>query len=409
MYIAALSALACLFLAMSAFFSASETAIFSIPRERVEGFKTHGARNMRLIYELLMDGRRTLLLLLLANLFVNITLAGIVNSLMSAAMRRTETVWSFAAATALIVAFGEVLPKNAALRKNESIAAFAAPILSVLMKLLSPLLGAALKINGFLLARIAPRFKENDPFITIDELKTAVHGSFNQGVISRSEEGVITNLLDRGALPVKRVMAHRTRLPMLPHYATAAEALSELAARNMPFALITRGQRNPQVTGIVTLHDLLKAPPAQRCRQLAAPPQWVPETVAAADLVSFMFAEGLQTVCVVDESGGLSGALSLRDAAEKVISEKNSRAAQGKGNGGNARLFNGLQEVDAMTGWLPECLAAGAKDARTLNGILTRYLGRIPKTGERFDIGGAVFYIMYSGETKIESVLVRKA
>jgi CBS domain containing-hemolysin-like protein len=408
MRIAALSALGLLFLAMSAFFSASETAIFSIPGERVENFKTSAARNMRLIRELLLDGRRTLLLLLLANLFVNITLAGIINSLITATVGKTETLWSFAAATALIVAFGEVLPKNAALKKNETVAAFAAPILSYMMKALSPLLGAAMKINGFLLARVAPRFRGDDPFITIDELKTAVHGSFAQGVISKSEEGVITNLLDRGALPAKRLMTHRTRLPLLPHYATATEALAEITARNMDFALIADGQRNPQITGVVTLHDLMKAPPGQRCRRLATPPRWAPETTAAADLVSFMFAEGLQSVCLVDESGDLSGALSLRDGAEKLISENPRRAPQGKGGNGNARLFNGLQEIDAMTGWLPECLAEQAKDARTLNGLLTRRLGRIPKTGERLDIGGTAFYIMYSGDTKIESVLIRK-
>jgi len=400
---AILSALCLLFMSMSAFFSASETAIFSIPRERIENFKTHGSRSKRLIYELLMDGQRTLLFILLANLFVNITLAGVVNSLMAAVLGRNAALWGFAAATASIIVFGEVLPKNAALRRNEGIAAFAAPILFYLMKLLSPLLNAALRVNGFFLARFAPRFRGDAPFITADELKSAVYSSFERGLISKSEQGVIANLLDKGAQPVKRIMTHRSRIPFLPHYSTAAEALSELSAHNQTFALITRGPRNPEVTGVVTVSDLLKAAPNDRCRQLAAPPRWAPETIAAADLISFMFAEKLNIVCLVDEFGGLSGALTLLDGMSKVVSATSKRPFRSPGN---ARVFTGLQEIDAITEWLPECLTAQAKDARTLNGLLTRRLGRIPKTGERFDIGNANFYIMYSSPTRIESILI---
>jgi len=388
---------------MSAFFSASETAIFSIPRERIETFKTHVTRSKRLIYELLMDGRRTLLFILLANLFVNITLAGAVNSLMAAVLGRDATLWGFAAATASIIVFGEVLPKNAALRRNEGIAAFASPILFYLMKLLSPLLNAALRVNGFFLALFAPRFRGNAPFITADELKSAVQSSFEKGVISKSEQGVITNLLDKGAQPAKRIMTHRSRIPFLPHYASAAEALSELSAHGRTFALVTRGPRNPEVTGIVTLSDLLKAAPNDRCRQLAAPPRWAPETIAAADLIGFMFAEKLNIVCLVDEFGGMSGALTLMDGLSKVMSAAPKRPSRSPGN---ARVFTGLQEIDAITEWLPESLTAQTKDARTLNGLLTRHLGRIPKTGERFDIGNSNFYIMYSGPTRIESILV---
>jgi CBS domain containing-hemolysin-like protein len=405
--IAILSALCLLFLTMSAFFSASETALFSIPRERIECFKTHETRSKRLIYELLIDGRRTLLFLLLANLFVNITLAGTVNTLVAALLGKSAALWGFAAATASIIVFGEVLPKNAALRRNEGLAAFASPILFYLMKLLSPPLNAAMRVNRFFLARFTPHFKDNDPFITISELKSAVQNSFERGVISKPEQGVITNLLDRGAQPVKRVMTHRSRIPLLPHYTTAADALGELAARKLPFALVTRGPRNPEITGVVTLTCLLRAVPGDRCRQLASPPHWAPETIATADLISFMSAENLDIICLVDEFGGLSGAITLMDGLSKVMSATPKPQPQ---TAGNTRMFKGLQELDAMTEeWLPERLTARTPDARTLNGLLTRYLGRIPKTGERFDIDGANFYIMYSGPTRIESVLIRRA
>jgi CBS domain containing-hemolysin-like protein len=401
-----LATLTAVFMVLSSFISASEMALFSIPRERIDAFKGHKSRSRRLIYTLLMNGQRTLQLILLMNVFVNITLAGAINSLTTAVLGRSAAIWSFAIATALIIAFGEVLPKVVAMRKNELIAALASPILYGIMRLLHPLLNVVQGVNRFFLARLSPHFEQNSPFITIEELKSAVRSSFEQGVVSKSEQGVITNLLDKGAQPVKRLMIHRSLLPLLPHYTTASDALAELSKRKQAFALITRGQRGHQIAGVVTLPELLRAPPSDRCRQLASPPQWAPETLAAADLISFMFAEKLRVVCILDEFGALSGAFSLEDGLSRVMNFRPERAAQIRGG---TRVFAGTQEIDAMAAeWLPECLIMRSGDARTLNGLLTRHLGRIPKTGERFEIDGRNFYIMYSAPNRIESVLIRR-
>jgi len=130
----------------------------------------------------------------------------------------------------------------------------------------------------------------------------------------------------------------------------------------------------------------------------------VPETLEAADLISFMFADKLSVVCTLDEFGGLSGVFSLSDGLNRIMNFQSERRAPT----GTLKVFPGLQEIEEIAEWLPESLLSAAPNARTLNGVLTRYLGRIPKTGERFDIGGKNFYIMYSGPSRIESVMIRK-
>jgi CBS domain containing-hemolysin-like protein len=399
------SALCLLFLLLSAFFSASETALFSIPRERIDKFQGHAARSRRLIYALLTDGQRTLLLLLLCNLFVNITLAGLINSLTTALLGRSAALWSFLAATAAIITFGEVLPKNIALHWNERIAAAAAPALHGMKTLAAPLLNLVQRLNQFFLTRLKVHLQQPSPFITIDELTSALRSSVEQGVISRAEQGVITNLLDKGAQPAKRFMTHRSQALFLPHYTTAADALAELARRGQTCALVTRGQRGQQVLGIALLPDLLRAAPTDRCRVIAKSPRWAPETLEAADLISFMFAEKLSVVCLLDEFGGLSGLFTLSDSLNRVMNFRRERAG---GESGSSKIFPGLQELDGMADWLPPGLADAAQNARTLNGAITRYLGRIPKTGERFDIGGWNIYIMYSEHNRIGSVLIGK-
>jgi len=401
-----LSALCVVFLMMSAFFSGSEIALFSIPRERLAAFEKHGKRSRRLIYSLLLDGQRTLLMLLMGNLFVNITLAGLVNSLVAALLDRKATFWSFLVTSVALIVVGEILPKNGALRWNERIAAGAAPIIYYMKIALSPVLNLIQGVSRFFLTIFKRYLKQPSPFITIDELKSAVYRSFEQGVISKSEQGVIAGLLDKGALPVKRFMIHRSKVPFLPHYTTVADAVKAMAESGQTFAFITRGPQSPQITGIVYLPQLLCAPRGDRCRKLAKSPQWVPESQETADLISFMFAEKLGVVCVLDEFGGTSGAFSLSEGLAKVMNFRGERAA--RTSGGNVRMFKGGQEIDGIMEWLPQSLVSAEPDVRTLNGLITRHLGRIPKTGENFDIDGRNIYIMYSGPSKIESVLIRK-
>ena len=401
-----LSALCVVFLTMSAFFSGAEIALFSIPRERLAAFEKDGKRSRRLIYSLLVDGQRTLLMLLLGNLFVNITLTGLVNSLVSGLLGRNATMWSFFVTAAALIVVGDVLPKNSALRWNEKIAVFASPIVYYMKAALSPLLDLIQNVSQFFLAIFKRYLKQPSPFITIDELKSAVYRSFERGVISKSEQGVIAGLLDRGALPVKRFMIHRSKIPFLPHYTTASDAVKAMADSGQTFALVTRGPRSAQVTGVVYLPQLLCAPPGDRCRKFARPPQWAPETLETAELISFMFAEKLGVACVIDEFGGTSGVFSLSEGLSRVMNFRGERPA--RGSGGSVRIFKGGQEVDGMAEWLPQSLASSQPDARTLNGLITRHLGRIPKTGEKFDIDGKNIYIMYSGPNKIETVLIRK-
>jgi CBS domain containing-hemolysin-like protein len=381
-------------------------ALFSIPRERIDTFREHKSRSRRLIYALLLDGQRTLLLILLCNLFVNLTLAGLINSLVAAIMGKRATFWSFMAATAVIIAFGEILPKNGAMRHNERIAAFAAPILYNLKILASPLLNLIKAINWYFMSIFKVHLRRPSPFITIDELQSAIRSSCERGVISESERGIISNLLDKGAQPVKRFMIHRSRIPFLPHYTTVSDALGALADAGRTFALVTRGSRGDQIMGIARLPELLAASPGERCRKFAKPPQWVPETLEAADLVSFMFAKNLGVVCVLDEFGGTSGAFSLSEGLSKIMAFRTEKTPE---NSSPAKIFSGMTEIEAMADWLPQSLVSANPDVRTLNGLLTRRLGRIPKSGENFDIGGQKFYIIYAGHNKIESVLVSKS
>lgn len=394
-----------IFMALSAFFSATETALFSIPRERIDSFKDNAAKSKKLIYSLLLDGQRTLLLLLLCNLFVNITLTGLINSAVISVVDRNATLISFGVATVMILLFGEIFPKTLALRFNVGIAGVAAPVLHSMIFILSPILNVVQRANRFFLKQSRLLLKNPSPFITIDELKTAVRGSFDRGVISRSEQRIVSELLDKGALPASRFMTHRSQVVFLPHYTTVAYALKAITEAKQTCALITRDERSQNVLGVAHISELLCAPQSGRCRRFAQPPQWIHATIAAADLASDMLAQNQNVVCLLDEFGGLLGIFTLENALGSMMNFRKSTARSG---GNSAKVFKGTDEIDGTDGWLPDDLVNENKNVRTVNGLLTQYLGRIPDQGERFEVDDFQFYVIRSSATKIESVLVRK-
>ena len=395
------------FLAFSAFFSASETALFSIPRERILFFQSNRQKTYQWVFLLLEDGQRTLLLILLGNIFVNITLAGLIHSLLTNTLPHQSPIITLVVATLIIVIFGEMLPKNIAIKNNEFIALLISPFLYHLKLLLSPVLKFIQKINQFFLVRIKERLHRPSPFITAEELKTGVIQSARDGAISSDEQDIILGILNQGSQPVRKMMVHRSGLLILPENLNVKTALMNLHDSGRFCAIVRESNDSGQIMGTVRLDSLLKADPGEEIASMVKPPVWVPETMEMADLISFLFNEGTEEACVLDEFGAFSGVFFLSNGLSQIITHAFSRSITPRAEG-KTMVFPGIQDIQTLNAWLPPSLLSFNCEARTLNGLLTKYLGRIPVTGERFAIDEWNFYIILSSPTKIESILIRK-
>jgi CBS domain containing-hemolysin-like protein len=139
------------------------------------------------------------------------------------------------------------------------------------------------------------------------------------------------------------------------------------------------------------------------------PPVWVPESVEIAELVRFLLNTGNDKACVLDEFGSFCGVFALSTGMNKFLEVVFPLTAQPQRNADiKTMMFSGAQDIGQIQAWLPEELKNSDIEARTLNGLLTNYIGKIPKTGDRFVIDGWDFYIILANPTKIESVLIRK-
>jgi putative hemolysin len=140
---------------------------------------------------------------------------------------------------------------------------------------------------------------------------------------------------------------------------------------------------------------------------IVTPVEWVAETMETADLMSMLLAEKFDEVCVLDQFGCFSGIFSLQLCLNSILSNMVAPVSK-TSQKGRSRVVDGLQEISLLEDWLPQSLIRDVSNMRTINGLLTNYLGLIPKSGDRVAIDGYNFYIIRASSTRIERVLISK-
>lgn len=397
------------FLFFSAFFSASETALFSIPRERFSFYQQSTSRTGRWIFILLSNAQRTLLMILLGNLFVNITLAGLIYSLIGFVIPGSSTMLAMITATLVIVLCGEMLPKNIALKHNEKIAVLTAPFLVGACTLFSPVLMLIQTINNYFLDRMRIRLRRPSPFVTADELKTGIITSRKRGAISHEEQDMIVGVLESGEVAVYQIMMHRSDLELFSSEMTVKEALTFLRQKRNNSIYIFDKDNTGKVIGHVLLSELLTAEETTRLETLAKPMVWVLDSMEVAEVTGSLLVKNTAEAAVMDEYGSFTGIVRLTSGLQFMLSVVPGESeAQKERASKTTRICSGAMNIRSLYGWLPAELDVYRDDVRTLNGLLTTYLGTIPVTGDKFAIGEYNFYIILASSCKIESVLIRR-
>jgi putative hemolysin len=154
------------------------------------------------------------------------------------------------------------------------------------------------------------------------------------------------------------------------------------------------------------LPTLLSADSQNVVLSVSEPPIWAPESIEVAELIGYLLETGTDEACLLDEFGGFSGMFSASMAIQSIFSDV--FQYDDKKVSSASITLRGSQGVEEVLDFLPDVLKAHSGEFRTLNGVLSNYLGRIPKSGEAFAIGAFKFYIISSIPTRIEMVLIQK-
>ena len=400
-----------LLIGLNGLFALSELALVSARRTRLlvlERKKTPGAATARRLAD---DPQR-----FLPTVQVGITLVGILAGVfgganiaahLADALRRIPPLRPAATelALALVVliityltmVFGELVPKQLALRRPESVAAKVAPPIAWLARVASPLVWL-LRESSALVLRLVGGPRMPRPTVTEEELKALLAEGTRAGVLEDEERNMIERLLRLADKPVRAIMTPRTEIAWIDRTDPKREIIDTLKSAPHSRFVVCDGSVD-NVVGVVQAKDILdrlldggELSVAAALRQ----PMVVPDTVSALDAMERLKADPLGIALVMDEYGSFEGVVTAADMLEAIVGDPADTAPEPAGpeHAEGAMVLDGMMPADELKARLalPDLPAEGSY--HTVAGLLLALLRRVPQPGDRIVFGGWRFEVL---------------
>ena len=370
--------------ALSAFFSSSETAYSAVSKVRLKTLQAEGNKRAGLALKLAEDYDRLLTTILVGNNIVNIAGTSIATVLFTAWLGNYGATASTVVMTVLILIFGEVSPKALAKESPERISIAVAPWLSLLMKLLEPI-NALFRLWRKLLSKV---FKPQEDESRIEaELMTMVDEAENEGDMDEHEGDLIRSAIEFNDQDVLSIMTPRVDVTALEDTATmeaAADIFRETGFSRIP----VYHEDMDHVVGILHEKDfyVLQHAGCDDITKIMAKPVMAPSTLKLSKLLKMFQQTKTHMVIVLDEFGGTEGIVTMEDVLEELVGEiydEHDIISQDviPLEDGSCLVDGGMQLSDLLDSLEVE----DTFEAETVGGWAAEVLGRIPAVSAQFE------------------------
>ncbi len=399
---------------LSAFSSATETALMSVNRYRLRHLAREGSSSARMTEQLLERPDRLIGTILIINNFVNSAAAALVTVITLQMGGETLAAVGVAVFTVVLIIFGEVAPKTFGALYPERIALPAAVVYTGLLKVLYPIVAATnLIANGVLRLLGITRDEASRTSLSSEELRTVVAEAST--VIPHRHQRMLMSILDLEKITVEDIMVPRheihgidltddwddvveqirdCRHTRIPVYEGNLEALVGVLHMKQVARLLARGEFD---------RDQLVA--LTKTRE----PYYVPEgTSLNTQLLQFQ-RQRRRVAFVVDEYGDVQGLVTLEDLLEEIVGEFTSDTSilhkdvhRERSDSFVVNASASVRTLNRKMGWtLP------ASGPRTLNGLIVEQMETIPVPGQRLRIGDYSLEVLQVTDNAVRTVRLR--
>ncbi len=393
--------------ALSGFFSASETALFSISMAKAVHLAKQKGRANELIKAMKSDPHRLLSTILIGNNIVNIAASSLATALTIEQVSSHAVGIATGAMTLVILIFGEIFPKSVATRNNILIARLVIIPLFWLSKLLWPLI---------LFLNFIPRMTERlqrKPKVTEEELLTMVEVVEEEGQIKEEEMELIHNIFEFDDTSASEIMTPRADMFVID--VNKEPDLREIYKSGFTRIPVIDGDID-HITGILNIKDLLlhqtTGPQPVDIRKILREAYFVPEHKKLDSLLQGFKRRKQHMAIVVDEHGGVAGLITLEDALEELVGEIIDETdifepTIVRLNSSEWRVM-GKTEIDEVKEKLQMSIP-DTGEYETFSGYILNLIGRIPKEEEQITIGEFTVVVKErEGNRIIEYLVSRK-
>jgi CBS domain containing-hemolysin-like protein len=401
-------------LALSAFFSSSEIAMFSLAKHRLETMAEEGKPGAETVRQLKEDPHRLLVTILVGNNLVNIAMSSIATGLLAFYLSQGEAV---AAATfgitALVLLFGESAPKSYAVEHAESWALRIAKPLKFSEYALLPLIVTFDYLTRVVNRVTGGRSAIETSYVTRDEIQDIIETGEREGVIEEDEHEMLQRIFRFNNTIAKEVMTPRLDMDAVPVEADLEEAI-QTCVRSGHERIPVYQSSLDNVIGIVELGDLVREryygeSNGADLDDVIQPTLHVPESKNADELLAEMRENRLAMVIVIDEFGTTEGLLTTEDLLEEIVGEilELEEEVPIEFVEDDQVLVRGEVNIDEVNEALGIDLPEG-EEFETIAGFIFNRAGRLVEEGEVIRYDGIEIHVEQVDNTRIMKALVSK-
>lgn len=400
-------------IALSGFFSGSETALMTINRYRLRYLADQGNRSAQLTEKLLSKPDRLIGLILLGNNLVNILAAQIVTLLALRLYGDYAIAIGGGIFTIVVLVFAEVTPKTIAANNAERISFLACWVYWVLEKPMRPVVWALNQVTNRFVRLFGANAGDEEgalKALSREELRTVVAEA---GVLaSKGFQSALLNLIDLNQRTVEDIMVPRNEIVGIDLSEDWEEIVTQIK-NNVHTRLVIYNESIDDVKGILHLRRILSriadgTLDKETLVEMAREALFVPEGTPLHKQMSEFQKHTRRLGLVVDEYGDIQGLITLEDILEEVVGEFTTDPTSFEKDifpqKDGSFLFDGsvtIREINKALHWtLP------TDGAKTLNGIILDYLENIPEPETWLKIEDYPMEIVQTDETRVITVRV---
>ena len=394
-------------LGLSAFFSSSEIAMFSLPSHRVESLATDGLPGAETLEDLKDDPHRLLVTILVGNNIVNIAMSSIATGLLAIYVSQSLAVFvATFGITALVLLFGESAPKSYAVENTESWALRIARPLKLSEYLLLPLIVTFDYLTRQVNRVTGGRSEIESTYVTREEIRDIIETGERAGVLEEDEREMLQRIFRFTGTIAKEIMTPRLDMEAVSKDATIDEAIQACVQSNHTRLPIYDGSLD-NVLGVVHLSDLIRdytygARDDVELEDLIQETLHVPESKNVDDLLTEMRETRMHMVIVIDEFGTTEGIVTMEDITEEIVGEilQSGEEEPVEIVDDRTAILKGEVNIDEVNESLDVDIPEG-EEFETLAGFIFNRAGRLVEEGETIEYDGLDIYVERVENTRI--------
>lgn len=399
-------------LLLSAFFSSAETSLVTVNQIRMRSLADEGNKKAARVLKITSNSSKMLSAILIGNNIVNIFASSLATTITLQLWGNRFVSLTTGILTLLVLIFGEITPKTIATSHAEKIAMAYSGVISLLIKVLTPVIFIINKLaNGFLfILGLDPGKKAAS--ITEDELRTIVDVSHEEGVIEKEERQMIKNVFDFGDSQAKDVMIPRIDMTCVSIDSRYDEIISVF--RNDKYTRLPVYEDSvDNVIGIINVKDLLlcEDKASFNVRDILRKPYYTYEFKKTSELMEELKKTSNNFTIVIDEYGSTVGMITLEDLLEEIVGEIRDEYDGDEVDdiikvNDTEYIFSGTARLNDIEEYieLPDIETDHESDYDSISGFIIDSLKRLPVLGDEVTIGNLRFVVEGCTKNRITKV-----